>query len=46
MAHRSCSAKILTETNREESQKNFMAPLKPNDGFLIFLLPPQGGPGA
>jgi hypothetical protein len=28
------------------AQKFLSAPLKPNGGFLIFLLPPQGGPGA
>jgi hypothetical protein len=30
----------------QEAQKFLSALLKPNGGFLIFLLPPQGGPGA
>jgi hypothetical protein len=38
--------KIVTETNAKGAKKFFMGPLKPNRGFLIFLLPPFGGPGA
>jgi len=44
MVHRSCSAK--KRHGEQEAPKFLSAPLKPNRGFLIFLLPPQGGPGA
>jgi hypothetical protein len=45
MAHRSCGAKV-TEGNQCTAEKFLSAPLKQNRGFLIFLLPPLGGPGA
>jgi hypothetical protein len=38
--------KNLTETSRQGGENFYRPPLKPNGGFLIFLLPPQGGPGA
>jgi hypothetical protein len=46
MAHRSCAAKVTERNQQAAAQKFLSAPLKPNLGFLIFLLPPQGGPGA
>jgi hypothetical protein len=38
--------KNVTETSQQGDEKFYRPPLKPNGGFLIFLLPPQGGPGA
>jgi hypothetical protein len=38
--------KNVTDTSRQGDRKFLSTPLKPNGGFLIFLLPPQGGPGA
>jgi hypothetical protein len=38
--------KNVTEASQQGDEKFYRPPLKPNGGFLIFLLPPQGGPGA
>jgi hypothetical protein len=38
--------KNVPETSQQGDQKFLSNLLKPNGGFLIFLLPPQGGPGA
>jgi hypothetical protein len=40
------SARAAQKKIPHRKQKNFSGPLKPNGSFPIFLLPPQGGPGA